>query len=499
MIINLISKTVHDLNCPTLVVFSKASSQKEKSAEITLKDLAKHYSAAIEDKSITGKANEVILFRHSNYSHYKNVVVVGLGASNELTHEKARQAAAAAYDALKAIKEKEVVLHFDGITGSASQSAQYMKAVVEGLQLASYNFEELKSKKSETPKLTIHISSQHAADKKVKEAFHEATVLSQCVNFSRNLGDMPGNLMTPKILAEKTQAAFKGTSVKVQVWDKARIKKEKMGGLLGVSNGSDQEPRFIIMEYKGGKASEKPLVFVGKGLTFDCGGISIKPSASMEDMKYDMCGGANVIGSVLAIAKLKLKMNVIGLVPATENLVNGSATKPGDVHTARNGKTFEVNNTDAEGRLILADALSYATELKPKAIIDAATLTGAMVMALGNIHTGFFTRSSDLTKKIDHAADTSGELTWRMPLTDQHVSDMKGTFADLSNISSGKGAGSATAAAFLEQFVGEGIPWVHFDIAGTAWAVGNRLNYCSKKGASGVMVRTFVELAKNLA
>ena len=499
MIINLISKSVHDFKCPTLVVFSKASSQKEKLAEITLKDLAKHYSAAITDKTITGKANEVITFRESSYAGFRNVIVVGLGTTSELTHEKVRQAAAAAHDALKSLKVKEAVLHFDGVTNSSAQAAQHMKAVVEGLQLASYSFDDLKSKKSEAPELTVHISSQNAADKKLKEAFQQATLLSQCVNFSRNLGDMPGNLMTPKVLAEKTQAAFKGTSVKVQVWDKARIKKEKMGGLLGVSNGSDQEPRFIIMEYKGGKTTEKPIVFVGKGLTFDCGGISIKPSAAMEEMKYDMCGGANVIGTLLAIAKLKLKINVVGLVPATENLVNGSATKPGDVHTARNGKTFEVNNTDAEGRLILADALSYATELKPKVIIDAATLTGAMVMALGNIHTGFFTRSQDLTKKIDSASEASGELTWRMPLTDAHVSDMKGTFADLSNISSGKGAGSATAAAFLEQFVGEGIPWAHFDIAGTGWAVGNRLNYCSKKGASGVMIRTFVELAKNLS
>jgi leucyl aminopeptidase len=285
----------------------------------------------------------------------------------------------------------------------------------------------------------------------------------------------------------------------VTVWDKARIKKEKMGGLMGVSNGSDQDPRFIIMEYKGGKASDKPLIYVGKGLTFDCGGISIKPSAGMEEMKFDMCGGANVIGTILAIAKLKLKINVMGLVPSTENLAGPSATKPGDIHTARNGKTFEVNNTDAEGRLILADALSYASELKPRMILDAATLTGAMVMALGNIHTGFFTRDADLVKKVEKAADASGEWVWRMPLTDYHTQDMKGTYADLSNISSGKGAGSATAAAFLEQFVGDGIPWAHFDIAGTGWAVGNRLNYCTKKGASGAILRTFVEFARTMA
>jgi leucyl aminopeptidase len=302
--------------------------------------------------------------------------------------------------------------------------------------------------------------------------------------------------MTPTIMAETVVEAVKGTGIKATIWDGARIKKEKMGGLFGVSQGSDQDPRFIILEYKGAAASKKPIAFVGKGLTFDCGGISIKPSAGMEDMKYDMCGGANVIGATLAIAKLKLKVNLICLVPATENLVNGSATKPGDVHFARNGKSFEVNNTDAEGRLILADALCYATEQQPQVIIDAATLTGAMLVALGNIHTGYFTRNQALKKKIEAAAAESGEWVWNMPLTDHHVKDMKGTYADLSNMSAGKGAGSGTAAAFLEQFVGEGIPWAHFDIAGTAWSTGGRLPYTPKKGASGVMIRTFVELAK---
>jgi leucyl aminopeptidase len=263
-----------------------------------------------------------------------------------------------------------------------------------------------------------------------------------------------------------------------------------------VNQGSDQEPRFIILRYNGAGKGKRPLVFVGKGLTFDCGGISIKPSAAMEEMKYDMCGGANVLGAVIAMAKLKLKVNAVALVPSTENMVNGSATKPGDVHTARNGKTFEVNNTDAEGRLILSDALCFGSEQKPELMVDAATLTGAIVVALGNTHTGFFTRNDKLASKIEKAADASGEWVWRMPLTDFHVKDMKGTYADLSNISSGKGAGSATAAAFLEQFVEEGIPWAHFDIAGTAWAVGSRLPYCPKKGASGAILRTFVELAR---
>jgi leucyl aminopeptidase len=500
MLTNLIKKSVQEIKCPTLVVFSKASSQKEKSAEITHKDLNKSLAAAIEDKTITGKHSEITVFREMNYQGFRHVAVVGLGTTAELTHEKVRQVAASVHDAVKSLKTQEAAIHFDGVASSGKDLANYMKAFVEGLHLAAYSYDELKSSKPETKKeLTLQICSQNATDAKVKRAFEEGVILSSCVNFSRNLGDTPGNLMTPTILAERAVEAAKGTGIKVTVWDRARIKKEKMGGLLGVSNGSDQEPRFIIMEYKGGKASDKPLVYVGKGLTFDCGGISIKPSAGMEEMKYDMCGGANVIGTILAIAKLKLKINVVALVPSTENLAGPSATKPGDVHTARNGKTFEVNNTDAEGRLILADALSYATELEPTQIIDAATLTGAMVVALGNTHTGFFTRNNALSKKIDSAADASGEWVWRMPLTDFHVQDMKGTWADLSNISAGKGAGSATAAAFLEQFVGEGIPWAHFDIAGTGWAVGNRLNYCTKKGASGVMVRTFVEMARAAA
>jgi len=498
MLFDLINKDIETLTCPALVVFSTAPSQKEKTAKITHTELNKKLASALDEKTIAGKHLETILFREFNYKNYRHVLVVGLGKEADLEHESVRQAVAAAYEAVKGAGIKEAALHFEGLPTNKKNLAAFAKATAEGLALASYTFDELKTspkKDKEESKLSLHVVTKHV-DKDLKAAFQEGVILGSCVNFSRRLGDLPGNLMTPAILADSAVEAAKGTGVKVTVWDKARIKKEKMGGLLGVSNGSDQEPRFIIMEYKGAGASKKPVVFVGKGLTFDCGGISIKPSAGMEEMKYDMCGGANVIGTILAIAKLKLKVNVVGLVASTENLVGPAATKPGDVHTARNGKTFEVNNTDAEGRLILADALSYATELKPEAILDAATLTGAMVVALGNTHTGYFTRNQDLKDTVEKAALSSGEWVWNMPLTDHHVKDMKGTYADLSNMSYSKGAGSATAAAFLEQFVGEGIPWAHFDIAGTGWAVGNRLNYCPKKGASGVMIRTFVEVAK---
>lgn len=482
-----------------LVAFAVNSKRgKDERLKLTHASLNTRLKNAIDDKELSSKAQETVLYRDINFEGFRHVLVVGLG--DDIQPETLRQAAAAVHSNLKSLKATTASVCIDGVVNDKRKTDVYVQAFTEGLILTDYNFDELKSKKNDSDKekkeMTVQIVTASASEASVKKAFQEGMILGETVNFSRRLGDLPGNLMTPTILADTVVDAVKGTGIKATVWDKARIKKEKMGGLLGVAQGSDQEPRFIILEYKGAAASKKPIAFVGKGLTFDCGGISIKPSANMEEMKYDMCGGANVIGATLAIAKLKLKVNVICVVPATENLVNGSATKPGDVHTARNGKTFEVNNTDAEGRLILADALSYASEQNPEIIIDAATLTGAMVMALGNTHTGYFTRNQGLKKKIEEAAQDSGEWVWNMPLTDFHVKDMKGTFADLSNISSSKGAGSATAAAFLEQFVGEGIPWAHFDIAGTAWAVGNRLPYCPKKGASGAMIRTFVELAK---
>lgn len=502
MTIDLIS---HDLESAissksntVLVLFSSLSDDKDKKPVLHNKSVAKQLETNLEEKSISGKSGEAVLFREYSRLGCRHLLVVGLGSLKELTHESFRQIAASIHDSVKSLKAEEAFIDFDSLAAK-QKSEDNLRAMVEGLILTSYEFSELKSKKDKkaSSDVLFHIVLKESKNAGHKRAFSEGLALADAVNFARFLGDMPGNLMTPDILAKKAVSGAKEVKVKATVWDKARIKKEKMGGLLGVSMGSDQEPRFIILEYNGASKTKKPIVFVGKGLTFDCGGISIKPSAAMEEMKYDMCGGANVIATVLAIAKLKLKVNVMGLVPATENLAGPSATKPGDIHTARNGKTFEVNNTDAEGRLILSDALVYACEQKPEIVIDAATLTGAMVVALGNTHTGYFTRNEKLKKTIEDAAKASGEWVWNMPLTDFHVQDMKGTYADLSNISSGKGAGSATAAAFLEQFVDEGIPWAHFDIAGTGWSVGNRLKYCPKKGASGAMIRTFVEIARS--
>ena len=446
-----------------------------------------------------GQKKSITVFLNTDLNVYKNVFIVGLGAIDEISGEDIRRTAALALKNLKSNKITKVTVATPTKLNKNVTQNDFIAKFSQGLKIADFNYNENKTVKKDKDSEIHFIFSNVEDTKTAKDAMLESQIVAEQVNFARRLGDAPGNMMTPTILAQETEAAAKGTGVKVTVWDKARIKKEKFGGLLGVAAGSDQDPRFIIMEYKGAGASTTPICFVGKGLTFDAGGISIKPGPGMDEMKYDMCGSTAVIAATLAIAKLKLKVNVITLVPSTENLLGGSATKPGDILKFRNGKTAEILNTDAEGRLILADALSYASEQKPQVIFDTATLTGAMVVALGNSHTGFFTKDDSLAKVIEKSGQESEENLWRMPLISDHSDDIKGTFADLANIGSTKGAGSATAAAFLAEFVDAKIPWAHFDIAGTAWNCGNRREYLPKKGATGVLVRTFVELAKKYA
>jgi leucyl aminopeptidase len=490
-----------DLN--TLVVLATKKSGKPVFGKLPA-DVQKWAERAESEGSFSGDKKESIFFRHAEVPGFTNLLFVGVG---EASRESLRVAGSVVLGALKNHKVTSAGVFGDGFTKLIKGPGLAMQSLAEGILLSSYEFNEHKTKgkkapdKKDAPKKPaleeIQILSAGAPNAADVKALKKAEILTECQNFVRYLGDQPGNYMTATMLADETIKAAKGTGLKVQAWDKARIKKERMGGLIAVNQGSTEEPRFIVMEYNGGGKGKKPIVYVGKGLTFDTGGISLKPGQSMEEMKYDMCGGAAVIGTMLAIAKLKLKVNAVGLVPSTDNMPGPDAFKPGDIYYARNGKSVEVFNTDAEGRLILGEALAYGSELKPQLMVDAATLTGAILIALGNTHTGVFTRDKKLMGKIQDAADESGELVWSMPLTDFHVEDMKGTAADICNISGGRNAGSSTAAAFLEEFVEKGIPWAHFDIAGTAWNVASRFPYNPKKGASGIMVRTFVELAEN--
>lgn len=463
------------------------------------KDTSRILAAAHDEGTFLGEKREIGLFRNARLKGGRHWLVIGLGEAKKVTSETIRQSMASALTCVKENKFEEIHIDIDSAQPIEVSSHQVVESIAEGLTLANYSFDTYKSKearKKSRPHVAVTLLSQKQTAA-VKASLKNAQILSKAINFARELGDTPGHLMTPERLVQEAQKAAQGSALKVMAWKKTQIKKERLGGLYGVSLGSGVDPRFILMEYKGGAASKKPICFVGKGLTFDSGGISLKPGANMHEMKYDMCGGANVIATMLAIAQMKLKVNAIAYVPSSENMPGPLAVKPGDILTARNGKTVEVLNTDAEGRLILMDALSYASEKKPAAIINVATLTGAIVIALGNVYTGVFTRSDSLLEKIHTAAHRAEEKVWPMPICNEFVEDMKGNHADLANISSrGRGAGSSTAAAFLEQFVDGNIPWAHFDIAGTAWNIHDRVNYHPPKGASGYMVRTFVELAK---
>ena len=457
---------------------------------------------AMKEKLFKGEKNTSLFLPYTRVGKSTHLLFIGLGDTKNLTHEIFRQASATAYRQLEkhAIAEAEVDLSL--CNGLLKEPTELIRALTEGFSLAHYHFKELKKPpKDGATKPVKNVSfSGVAPTPALKVALEEAKTVADSVNFARRLADTPANLMTPAILAREVEQKFRGIkNVRVSVWNKERIKKEKMGGLLGVSLGSSQEPRMIMIEYKGlpdTSKKTKPLCFVGKGLTFDAGGISIKPARNMDEMKFDMCGSIAVIGALLAIARLKLKNNVLGLVGSTENMLGASATKPGDVLTARNGKTMEVLNTDAEGRLVLADVLSYACEQKPEFIVDAATLTGAVTVSLSDVYTGLFTKNQELGEKVKQASARAGERMWQLPLDDFHTEDIKSPVADVANISSFPGGGSSTAAAFLEHFVDKNIPWAHLDIAGTAYNVPKRLPYCRPKSASGVMVRTFVELAR---
>ncbi|MEZ4871784.1 MAG: leucyl aminopeptidase [Bdellovibrionales bacterium] len=490
----------------TLVVFTSCT-KKGKENLLKLdgtidKDLRPLIQAAFDDKSYSGAKGSSYYFRNANVGGYEHVIALGLGDDSKVDAEVLRSAGGSLEKALKSLNVKSAdVLLESGLKGSKT-APHYAQALAEGLTLSSYTFDQYKTgndkkDKGQNPKSITFIGGKKTSSAAVKKAVAFGTTLAECVNFSKTLGDTPGNLMTPDILAKSVVKEAKGTGLKVTVWDKARIKRTFRWAPGCEPRWRTRSALLSLWNTKGAAASKKPLAFVGKGLTFDAGGISIKPSAGMDEMKYDMCGGANVIGAMLAIAKLKLKVNVVGYVPSTENMLGPMANKPGDILTFRNGKTAHVDNTDAEGRLILADALAYASEKKPAAIVDAATLTGACVIALGNSHTGIMGRDDKMVKQIQEAAKTTGEKVWQLPLIEDHINDMKVTYADLSNISSFKGAGSSTAGAFLSHFVDEDIPWAHCDIAGTAWNCGNRLSYAPKKGATGAMIRTFVELAAN--
>jgi leucyl aminopeptidase len=311
----------------------------------------------------------------------------------------------------------------------------------------------------------------------LKEAIEEGSAMVEGMHLAKDLGNLPPNICTPTYLGKTAQGLAKKTNLKVEVLGLKQIEALGMGSFLSVAKGSETPPQFIVMRHQGGKAGEAPVVLVGKGITFDTGGISLKPGEAMDEMKYDMCGAASVIGTLYAAALMKLKKNVIGVVPTCENMPSGRATRPGDIVKSMSGQTIEILNTDAEGRLILCDALTYVERFKPKAVIDIATLTGACVIALGHVHSGLFSDDDDLVNALTKAGHDSLDTVWRLPLDAAYHEQLKSNFADVANIG-GRPAGSVTAACFLSRFT-EKYKWAHLDIAGTAWKSG------TAKGSTG--------------
>jgi leucyl aminopeptidase len=416
------------------------------------------------------------------------VLVVGLGKGDELDAERLRVVAALAAKEAGRLEATSIAWRLP----EGFDAALAADALVTGTVLAAYRFDRFKSGEgSNPPKLDSLVLLGPAG---TAEAAERARIGAEAQNRARDLQSTPANFATPADLARRAEEiAATSDALTVQVLGRPELEEMGMGGLLAVSQGGPQEPKLIVLRYAGGPGPT--LGFVGKGVTFDSGGISLKPGAGMQEMKMDMSGGAAVLEAVAAIAELRLPLDLIAVVPSTENMPSGTAIKPGDLITQYNGKTVEVNNTDAEGRLILADALAYAVEQGAERIVDLATLTGAVVIALGSTYAAVISNDDDLASEVVHAGGETGELTWRLPLHPEYKELMKGTVADLSNLASARKAGTITAASFLEEFVGE-TPWAHVDIAGTAWDVGREY---TGKDASGFGVRLLVELARHHA
>ena len=425
------------------------------------------------------------------------VLVVGLGDREELDPERLRVAAALAVQRAADHDATSIAWQVPGAERSGAADAA--AALVEGTALAAYRFDRYRSQPEEdsSPARLERLDLLVAGDvaEAVRAEARIALIAAEAANRARELQNLPSNELTPQALAERAEEI--GTAhdaVEVDVLDRGQIVALGMGGLVAVSKGSEVEPRLIAMRYSGG--GSETIGLVGKAVTFDSGGISIKPAGGMHEMKMDMSGGAAVLEAVGAIAELDLELDLVAVVPATENMPSGSATKPGDVITQLNGKTVEINNTDAEGRLILADALTYCVrELGAARVIDLATLTGAVLIALGSTYAALISNDDAWAASVLEASERSGELAWRLPLHPEYKELTKGTVADLANTSSKRKAGTIYAASFLEEFV-DGEPWAHLDIAGTSWDTGRE--YVGK-GATGFGVRLLVRLARDLA
>ena len=440
--------------------------------------------------NIEGKAGDTLLINHVPGFPAQRILLVGLGKKDELNVAAYRKALATAARVAgdSGARHAASLLHEASVPGHTT--GWNIRQAVEVFAGAAYKFTRLKKEEEEKPrrlnKLHFLVGEHEEAD--ARESIKLGAAIAHGMTTARELANLPGNVCTPTYLAEQAEQIAKHRKLKLKVLNESDLEDLGMNAFLSVSRGSEQPARFIILEYSGG-GKAKPYVLIGKGLTFDAGGISLKPAANMDEMKFDMCGGAAVLGTLAAVAELELPVNVVGLVPASENLPDGRANKPGDIVKTLLGLTVEILNTDAEGRLLLCDALTYAKRYEPEAVIDVATLTGACVVALGRHPSGLMSNNDALTADVTKAADEAWDRVWPLPLWDDYQEQLKSNFADLANIG-GPDGGSITAGCFLSRFAKD-FPWAHIDIAGTAWKTGN------DKGATGRPVPLLVQYLYN--
>ena len=455
--------------------------------------LPEYVRKAVRDAKFEGRSEEVLTILNGEP---RKLSLIGLGSADKLTQRNVRAALATAGRTAKKLRDAKIAVLFPYPLPNFDDE-QTALFVADHLSQSDYKYDAYITVKKDQPRIAIDaivIAPESIAPKRAKELSELAHALHDGITTTRDLGNTPANVMTPERLADRAAEVCKAVGVKCTVYGLREIERMKMGGLIAVNRGSDLEPRFVVMEYSG-KRAKKHVALVGKGITFDSGGISIKPAEKMEEMKFDMCGAAAVVGVMEAVAKLALPVKITGIFAATENLPSGSAYKPGEIITMMNGKTVEVVNTDAEGRMILADALHYASEREPDHILDYATLTGACVVALGSEAAGLYSSDDELARKLIEAGERVGDRVWRMPLWDEYKELIRSEWADMKN-SGGRWAGANTAAIFLKEFV-DCPSWAHLDIAGTAYAESE--NAREARGASGAGVRVTLEFLRSLS
>ena len=458
----------------------------------------------IETKDFKGSANSATLSYINGDLKSKRLMIFGLGISKELTLNKIRNSYASAAKRLMALKLTSVAFEVPDLAfiKSIINISHYdiMQAICEGIFLTQYNTKKYYSKQDfQHFDEVIFFTDSPKYTKDAADALKDAKIISDAVILARDLENEPSNYLYPEKFAEFVKKSSVKAGYQVTVFDEKKIAQLNMGAILAVGKGSHNAPRFLILQYFGSNKSEKPVVIVGKGVTFDSGGISLKPAQGMEAMKMDMGGAAAVVGAFEAAAKLKLKINLIGLIPAVENMPSGHSYKPGDIIKSYSGKTIEVDNTDAEGRLILADALEYAANYKPKAVIDICSLTGAAVVCFGHLLAGLMGNDKDLKTKIFESGEKTYERVWELPLYDEYDKLMKSEIADIKNTGPARQAGTIMGGIFLKKFVENKFPWAHLDIASVAFNVGDSLEEYQTPGATGYGVRLFVELLKHYA